>query len=168
LLALKQIIQFSNQRIEFAMVSLDRNLLAKLCAPHFRTCNRSATLQRIICDTWYHPAKAQNYGEELSNAARHIHGKKCAQAHESTLRALLYAHHIDKAHLKVAMSEQEEIRTLCVRALNKQGLSRALAISRLRVAIRNYLEDQSDEKFLAEVLTMPHVAVLIMDKKRAA
>jgi hypothetical protein len=66
------------------------------------------------------------------------------------------------------MSEEERIRGQCERVLNAQGRDREPAVSALRIAIRKYLEDQSDEKFLGEVLKMPHVAASITDKKRGA
>jgi hypothetical protein len=179
LLALKQIIQFSNQRIEFVMVFLDHNLLAKReHAFVFFGSHCSAPLPQGMQSKHHSPTNYLRYpvstcrstelGGKSSDAACDAHCKKCAQTHESTLRALLYVHHIDGEHLKVEMSEEEQIRQMCVCVLNEQGLSRARAVSRLKVAIRKYLEDQSDEKFLGEVLKMPHVAALITDKKRGA
>jgi hypothetical protein len=65
------------------------------------------------------------------------------------------------------MSEEERIRELCIRVVNAKE-SDETAVSALRSSIKQYLEDQSDELVLADLLKMPDIAEAIKKKFPAA
>jgi hypothetical protein len=64
----------------------------------------------------------------------------------------------------VAIDENQRIRDLCIRVLNAMDADRESAIIALQSALRQYLEDQSDELVIAELLKIPDVAPSIRKK----
>lgn len=67
-----------------------------------------------------------------------------------------------------AMSEEGRIRELCFRVVEAKGSDREAALSELRSSVRQYLEDQSDELVLADLLKLPDVADAVRKKFPAA
>lgn len=69
------------------------------------------------------------------------------------------------------MLEEARIRDMCLRVLIAEDGNRDRAIEELGIAVRQYLEDQSDEIVLADLLNIPDVAATmreLVNKRRAS
>lgn len=66
------------------------------------------------------------------------------------------------------MLEEDRIRELCSRVVNGSDSDPDATVGELRSAIKQYLEDKSDELVLANLLKLPDVAKAIRIKFPAA
>jgi hypothetical protein len=69
------------------------------------------------------------------------------------------------------MSQEERIRELCIQLVNAHDHDREDAIGELKLAIRRYLEAQSDQQLKVNVRKMPEPATattIRTNRKRAA
>ena len=66
------------------------------------------------------------------------------------------------------MLEEDRIRELCSRVVSGRDSDPDATVGELRSAIKQYLEDRSDELVLANLLEMPDIANAIRTKFPAA
>ena len=66
------------------------------------------------------------------------------------------------------MLKEDRIRELCSRVVSGRDTAPEASVAALRSAINQYLEDQSDELVLADLLKLPDVAKAIRTKFPAA
>ena len=66
------------------------------------------------------------------------------------------------------MLEEDRIRELCSRVVSSTDSNPEATVTALRTTIKQYLEDQSDELVLANLLKLPDIAAAIRKKFPAA